>query len=169
MPYCYIFVSLLSLSKKTKGVVTMGSKKAISLLLAIIFCLSFPLQTFGALGDNDTITPYYTNIDVIVPLISEEDGDLYASISVGTHVTCSVKITMSIERSAHGTSWSTYKSYPTVTINSGYDRGTERIAYDVPGGYYYRTYGTIEVYVNGRLTDSETIESDPIYISILNN
>lgn len=147
----------------------MKNKKFFSLFLAMIICVSFPLQVFGALGDNNTITPYYNNIDGIVPLISEEDGDLYASVSVGTHTTCSVEITLSIERSAHGTSWSTYRSYPKVTLTSGYSRGIERIAYDVPGGYYYRTYGTIKVYVNGTLTDSETVESDPIYVSILNN
>ncbi|MBQ4546113.1 MAG: hypothetical protein IJA17_03030 [Oscillospiraceae bacterium] len=147
----------------------MKIKKMFSLLLSMVICISFPLQALGALGDSSTITPYYVNIDVIVPLISEEDGDLYASISVGTHVTCSVEITMSIERSAHGTSWSTYRSYPKVTLNSGGSRTASQIAYDVPGGYYYRTYGTIKVYVNGTLTDSETIESDPIYVSILNN
>jgi len=147
----------------------MKCKKFTSFILAFILCVSFPLCTLGAVKEDNAVSPCYTTIDGIVPLISEEDGDLYASISVGTLKTCSVEITMSIERSAHGTSWSTYRSYPKVTLNSGYTRGIERIAYDVPGGYYYRTYGSIKVYVNGVLTDSETIESDPIYVSILNN
>ena len=144
-------------------------KKFVSFVLAIVLCFSFSLYALGAVKEDNTASPWYTTIDMIVPLISEENGDLYASISVGTLKTCSIEITMSIQRSAHGTSWSTYRSYPKVTLNSGYDRVTERIAYDVPGGYYYRTYGTIKVYVNGTLTDSETIESDPIYVSILNN
>lgn len=144
-------------------------KNAVAVILSLILILSSSVVVFAALPEDNVVSPYYVSITGIVPLISEEDGDLYASISVGTHSTCSVEITMSIERSAHGTSWSTYRSYPKVTLTSGYSRGIERIAYDVPGGYYYRTYGTIKVYVNGTLTDSETIESDPIYVSILNN
>ena len=131
------------LIKKAKEVIKMKIKKMFSLILAMVICISFPLQVLGALGDNNTVTPYYVSIDGIVPLISEEDGDLYASISVGTHKTCSVEITMSIERSAHGTSWSSFTSYPKVTLNSGLSRSTSRYAYDVPGGYYYRTSGTI--------------------------
>ncbi len=147
----------------------MKTKRAISLILVFVFCFSFPMQSFGALKEENTVMPYYITIDGIVPLMNERDGDLYASISVGTLKTCSIEITMSIQRSAHGTSWSTYRSYPKVTLNTGGSRTASQIAYDVPGGYYYRTYGTIKVYVNGVLTDSDTAESDPIYVSILNN
>ena len=144
-------------------------KKFVSFVLAVVLCFSFSLYALGAVKEDNTVSPWYTTIDMIVPLISEENGDLYASITVGTLETCSIEITMSIQRSAHGTSWSTYRSYPKVTLNTGSSRSTERIAYDVPGGYYYRTYGTIKVYVNGVLTDSDTAESDPVYVSILNN
>lgn len=144
-------------------------RKIIAVILSVVLLLSSSVSVFAAFPEDNTTSPYYVSITGIVPLISEENGDLYASITVGTLKTCSIEITMSIQRSAHGTSWSTYRSYSKVTLNTGSSRSTERIAYDVPGGYYYRTYGTIKVYVNGTLTDSETIESDPIYVSILNN
>ena len=144
-------------------------KKTVAIILSLILILSSSISVFAALPEENTVSPCYTSITGIVPLISEENGDLYASISVGTLKTCSVEITMSIERSAHGTSWSTYRSYPKVTLNSGISRSTYRTVEDAPGGYYYRTYGTIKVYVNGTLTDSETVESDPVYVSILNN
>lgn len=143
----------------------MKIKKIFSIILAVILCFSFSMHTLGAIKEEDIISPYYVNIDGIVPLISEEDGDLYASISVGTHKTCSVEITLAIQRSTYGTSWANYKSYPKVTLNSGFDRVTEKIAYNVPTGFYYRTYGIVNVYVNGVLTDSDIVESDPVYIS----
>ena len=147
----------------------MEIKKIVSLFLAIVLCFCFSMHTLGAVGEDNIVAPYYVSIAGIVPSIDEEDGNLYASISVVTLKTCSIEITMSVQRSAHGTSWSTYASYPKVTLNTGGSRTTSRTLYDVPGGYYYRTYGIIKVYVNGTLTDSETIESDPIYVSILNN
>ena len=142
-------------------------KKVVALILSLILILSSSISVLAAKPEENVVSPYYVTIAGIIPMITEENGDLYASISVVTSKTCSVEITMSIERSAHGTSWSTYRSYPKVTLTSGHTRGTEEIAYDVPGGYYYRTYGTIKVYVNGTLTDSETVESDPVYVSIL--
>lgn len=143
----------------------MKIKKILTLIFAIIFCFSNVIQTLGAVKEDNIISPYYVNIDGIVPLIGEEDGDLYASISVGTHKTCSVEITMAVQRSTYGTSWANYTSYPKITLNSGYDRGTERIVYDVPTGFYYRTYGIVNVYVNGVLTDSDIVESTPVYVS----
>ena len=144
-------------------------RKIIAVILSVVLLLSSSVSVFAALPEDNTVSPYYVSITGIVPLMNERDGDLYASISVGTLKTCSIEITMSIQRSAHGTSWSTYRSYPKVTLNTGGSRTASQIAYDVPGGYYYRTYGTINVYVNGVLTDSDTAESDPIYVSILNN
>ena len=143
----------------------MKNKKMISLVMAIILCFSFSVQVLGIKGEENIISPRYVNIDGIIPLISEENGDLYASISVETHKTCSVEITMAVQRSTYGTSWANYRSYSKVTINSGYDRFTEKIVYDVPTGFYYRTYGIVNVYVNGVLTDSDIVESTPVYVS----
>lgn len=143
----------------------MKSKKIISLVLAIVLCFSFSTQIFGVKEDENNILPRYVAIDGIIPLINERDGDLYASITVGTFNTCSVEITMAVQRSTYGTSWANYKSYSKVTLNSGIDRDVERIVYDVPTGFYYRTYGIVNVYVNGVLTDSDIVESDPVYVS----
>ena len=86
--------------------------------------------------EDDIISPCYITIDGIIPLIFEENGDLYASVTVGTMKTCSVEITMAVQRSTYGTSWANYRSYSKVTLTSGVDRATERIVYDVPTGYY---------------------------------
>ena len=98
-------------------------------------------------------------------MISEENGDLYASVSVVTSKTCSVEITMAVQRSTYGTSWANYRSYPKVTLTSGGSRSTSRTVEDVPTGFYYRTYAIVNVYVNGTLTDSDIVESDPVYVS----
>ena len=155
----------MSLFKKAKEVKKMKTKKALCIILAITLCFSFSMHTLAAVKEENIISPYYVNIDGIIPLISENNGDLYASISVATHKTCSVEITLAIQRSTYGTSWANYTSFPKATLNSGYTRLIERIAYDVPTGYYYRTYGIVNVYVNGVLTDSDIVESDPIYVS----
>lgn len=141
-------------------------KKILSLFLSIVMAFSLSISVCAAyIPEDDIISPCYITIDGIIPLIFEENGDLYASVTVGTLKTCSVEITMAVQRSTYGTSWANYRSYSKVTLTSGVDRATERIVYDVPTGYYYRTYAIVNVYVNGTLTDSDIVESDPVYVS----
>lgn len=140
-------------------------KKVVAFFMSMVLLVFSSISVFAVLPEDNTVSPYYVSITGIVPLMNEEDGVLYASISVGTMKTCSVEITMAVQRSTYGTSWANYRSYPKVTLNSGGSRSTERIVEDVPTGFYYRTYGIVNVYVNGVLTDSDIVESDPIYVS----
>lgn len=141
-------------------------KKIVSLFLAIVMAFSFSASVLAAyIPEDNVVSPCYTTIGGIVPLISEENGDLHASVSVVTSKTCSIEITMAVQRSTYGTSWANYTSYPKVTLNSGPSRTTSRTVEDVPTGFYYRTYAIVNVYVNGTLTDSDIVESDPVYVS----
>lgn len=141
-------------------------KKILSLILSIVMVFSFSTPVLAAyIPEDNTVSPCYITIGGIVPMISEENGDLYASVSVVTSKTCSVEITMAVQRSTYGTSWANYRSYPKVTLTSGGSRSTSRTVEDVPTGFYYRTYAIVNVYVNGTLTDSDIVESDPVYVS----
>lgn len=141
-------------------------KKIVSLFLTIVMAFSFSISVLAAyIPENNIISPCYINIDGIVCTASEENGDVYAGVSVRTTKTCSIEITMAVQRSTYGTSWANYKSYPKVTLTSGNSRSTSRTVEDVPTGFYYRTYAIVNVYVNGTLTDSDIVESTPVYIS----
>lgn len=141
-------------------------KKIVSLFLAIVMLFSFSASVLAAyIPENDVVSPCYITIDGIVCTASEESGNIYAGVTVGTTKTCSVEITMAVQRSTYGTSWANYKSYPKVTLNSGPSRTTSRTVEDVPTGYYYRTYAIVNVYVNGTLTDSDIVESTSVYVS----
>lgn len=141
-------------------------KKILSLILSILMVFSFSTSVIAAyIPEDSVISPYYITINGIVCTASEENGDVYAGVTVRTNKTCSVEITMAVQRSTYGTSWANYKSYPTVTLNSGPSRTTSRTVEDVPTGFYYRTYAIVNVYVNGTLTDSDIVESDPVYVN----
>lgn len=141
-------------------------KKFLSLFLSIVMTFSFSTFVFAAyIPEDNVVSPCYITIDGIICTASEENGDVYASVTVTSRKTCSVEITMAVQRSTYGTSWANYKSFSKVTLNSGSTRGTEKIAYDVPTGFYYRTYAIVNVYVNGTLTDSDIVESTPVYVS----
>ena len=141
-------------------------KKLLSLFLSIIMAFSFSTAVIAAyIPEGEMVSPCYTTISGIICTASEENGDVYAGVTVRTTKTCSVEITMAVQRSTYGTSWANYTSYPKVTLNSGYTRGIEKIVEDVPTGYYYRTYAIVNVYVNGTLTDSDIVESTPVYVS----
>ena len=141
-------------------------KKLLSLILSIVMVFSFSTSVLAAyIPEDSLVSPYYVTIGGIVPRIKETNGDLLASVSVVTSKTCSVEITMAIQRSTYGTSWANYTSYPKVTLTSGSSRSTSRTVEDVPTGFYYRTYAIVNGYVNGTLTDSGIVESDPVYVS----
>lgn len=140
-------------------------KKIISIVLSMVFLVSLSVTAFSAVPEENIVSPYYVSINGILPLITENNGDLQASVSVVTSKTCSVEITMAVQRSTYGTSWANYRSFPKVTLTSGFDRLTTRTIEDVPTGFYYRTYAIVNVYVNGTLTDSDIVESDPVYVS----
>ncbi|MBR3610156.1 MAG: hypothetical protein IKL57_01640 [Oscillospiraceae bacterium] len=141
-------------------------KKILSLILSIVMVFSFSTSVLAAyIPEDDIVSPCYITIDGIVCSMSENDGNIYASVSVGTMKSCSVEITMAVQRSTYGTSWANYRSYPKVTLTSGGSRSTSRTVEDVPTGFYYRTYAIVNVYVNGTLTDSDIVESDPVYVS----
>ena len=140
-------------------------KKIISLVLSVAMILSLSITAFSAIPEENIVSPCYVSINGILPLITENNGDLQASVSVVTSKTCSVEITMAVQRSTYGTSWANYKSFSKVTLNSGLDRLTTKTVEDVPTGYYYRTYAIVNVYVNGTLTDSDIVWSDPVYVS----
>ena len=141
-------------------------KKLLSLFLSIIMAFSFSTAVIAAyVPEDDMVSPCYITINGIVCTASEKNGDVYADVVVRTTKTCSVEITMTVQRSTYGTSWANYTSYPKVTLNSGSSRGLEKIVEDVPTGYYYRTYAIVNVYVNGPLTDSDIVESTPVYVS----
>lgn len=141
-------------------------RKLLSLFLSIIMAFSFSTAVLAAhIPENDMVSPCYTTIDAIICTASEKNDDIYAGVIIHTSKSCSVEITIAVQRSTYGTSWANYTSFPKTTLNSGSPRGTEKIAYDVPAGYYYRTYAIVNVYVNGTLTDSDIVESDPVYVS----
>jgi len=140
-------------------------KKFCAIFLALLLSFCFNISSFAALPDSPILSPMYNSITGIVPRISESGSDIVARVSVSTNKTCSVEITMAVQRSTYGTSWANYTSYPKVTLNSGTYRTTSQTVEDVPTGFYYRTYAIVNVYVNGTLTDSDIVESDPIYVS----
>lgn len=161
---CNILFVFLSLVKNERGEI-MICKKIIALFLSVILCLSFSVSSIAALPDEPIITPLYNTIDGIAPSITKNGSDLIARVSVGTLKTCSIEVTMAVQRSTYGTSWANYASFSKVTLNSGTYRTTSKTVEDVPTGFYYRTYAIVNVYVNGTLTDSDIVESDPVYVS----
>jgi len=134
---------------------------------AVLMIISVSAPIYAATGEGNSAAPCYDHMSSCRAYIEADGSDLTATGIVGVDGNCVVKITLTIQKSLTGkeNSWSTHKTFPVATIQSGYTRGVEKTAASAPSGYYYRTKAYITIYINGALVESDTVYSSSVYVS----
>ena len=140
------------------GGIHMKTKKLIRLFtLLVALCLIVPSASATATNEK-MVQPRYTNITQFyadLELTSGWRADCYAYVKLANS-TDSANLTMELQRSSNGSSWSTIKAWTT----SG--RGTVTLdkSYYVTSGYSYRVVATVEVYTSaGTLAETASAVS----------
>lgn len=146
----------------------MKIKKIISLLLALVLVFANVINAFGivyALPEDSEISPLFVVTNSIIPVISNENGDVVSTVSITVREKCRVEIDMDIQRSWNDSVWTTCVDRPAIAITTEDTCLTSYTMEDAATGYYYRLIADIDVYVNGVLKDSVSVESTSIYVS----
>lgn len=145
----------------------MKTKRIIAIILALVLSFGTSILSYAApyYEDND-IMPCYNNIDSCRADITKNGRSLTLEGGVQTFKNCVVKIKLTAEKSLTGNdnTWTTYYSFPYVTISTGESRIATKTLNNVPSGYYYRTVAVIDIYINNALVESVTAESDSVRV-----
>ncbi len=136
-------------------------KKTLALLLALLFCISFPMYA-AALEDDEAgdIMPLYDYLAVLSWSFTIEDGIScsYATLTAYGWNDCQIKA--NIQRKEDGV-WKSYKSFTTngTDGSAGMDK-----YWALPSGYVYRCRFTFVVFdSNGTIIEDVTKYSDEVY------
>lgn len=130
-------------------------KKIISLTLAAIF-ISMSIITAYAL--NNEVSPCFENFYDAYAGIEVNGRNVTCIGRMKTNKTCQVEISLLLQKSSNGTSWSNYKTLSSGEINTGLVRSYSDTENSVQTGYYYRTKATITVQV-GNSVETTTVYS----------
>lgn len=138
------------------------SKRLLVVLLCVFMVSSYSVCSFAAdIYDDDDIREnveaQFTGYSGLTSGLSITDaGKAHCTATVNGYSGYSVEITMSLQKSANGTSWTSIYSWST----SG--TGSVTLSKDryVATGYYYRTKSVFDSYnSSGKLADSVTLYS----------
>lgn len=122
-------------------------------------------QVTYAFPSENEISPFYVVTNSIIPVASNENGDVVGSVAITVRERARVEINMDIQRSWNNSIWTTCVDRPTIAITTEDTCSTSYTMENAATGYYYRVIATIEVYVNGRLQDSASVASSSVYVS----
>lgn len=136
-------------------------KKFISLWLAALFIGASIVTAYGT--DNE-VMPCFEHFDNAYASISVNGRNITSSGNVRTDETCKVKITLELQKSSNGTSWSHYKTLSTGEISTGLIRTHSDTANSVQTGYYYRTKAIITVQVGSSVETTTVYSAKSPYI-----
>ena len=122
--------------------------KTVSLVLLVVMCVSVASLPASAKGMSQSlissdITPKYTGLANIVSLLTISPSgvaDCRGEVSIRPNYTGD--LTMVLERSTNGSSWSRVKTWNT----SGSGKVSLSETYQVTSGYQYRISLTVDVY-----------------------
>lgn len=136
-------------------------KKIISLTLATVL-ISMSIITAYALGNE--VSPCFENFYDASAGINVNGRNVTCTGNVKTNKTCQVEISLVLQKSSNGISWSNYKTLSSGEINAGLVRTHSDTEDSVQIGYYYRTKAIITVQVGNSVETTTVYSSKSPYI-----
>ncbi len=130
----------------------------ISVVMVLLISLSFGTPVLASVAPQGTIVPCYSYISTIGSGLSINSGG-YSTCSgfINIYVNYSSTITITLQRSSNGSSWTNIKSwsqsFSTTGLNS-IEKG-----YYVESGYFYRVLTTAQVKNGNTVLETATCYS----------
>lgn len=128
----------------------MKSVFAFLIVIPIAIGMNIPSQGVNAL---DTVQPYYVGVTKTTCALDIVSGKAVCEAIVILRSNYSVSLTLKLQQSTNGTSWTTLKTWTT-------NASQIQKSYYVSSGYYYRTTLNVKAYNSkGTLVDNFTVAS----------
>ncbi len=141
-------------------------KKTIGILCAMLAasmmtltpCLAADEMICFEQESSQTISPYYVGITNPFAIISRSESYIYGSVSASYYAGYTAKLSVTVQRSRDGMSWS--KAGSLGTVNGGSGKVSLSDNYPTVSGYSYRLEATVTVYDGGSVVESLTFYSN---------